>query len=126
MHLDDLPDAIVDISLSRKKASDILSALNRLAPPVLDAQAFGLLCQSLYGQLEREPQALDAITALLWRVHYDGVNGIRPLTFEPSEGLYMFREYQNLIPDGYVQMTMDELCKEVLEFLAGYASAVMI
>lgn len=64
---------------------------------------------------------MGSITALLWRVHYDSVDGIRPLTFETSQGLSMFREYQNLIPDGYVQMTLDELRGEVLEFLCGYA-----
>ncbi|MFC5849492.1 hypothetical protein [Deinococcus petrolearius] len=122
MRLDDLPDELVDISLSRGRADDILSALNRLAQTVLDAAAFGRLCQLLYLWLEREPQELGSITALLWRVHYDSVDGIRPLTFEPSQGLYMFREYQNLIPDGYVQMTLDELREEVLEFLTGYAS----
>lgn len=121
MRLDDLPDELVDISLSREKANDILGALNRLAPPGLDADTFGRLCQLLHGQLERSPQALETITALLWRVHYDSVDGTRPLMFEPSQGLYMFREYQNLIPDGYVHLTLDELRGEVLEFLGGYA-----
>ncbi|KQR36195.1 hypothetical protein [Deinococcus sp. Leaf326] len=121
MRLDDLPDELVDISLSRERANDILGALNRLAPPGLDADTFGRLCQLLHGQLERSPQALEAITALLWRVHYDGVDGARPLTFEPLQGLYMFREYQNLIPDGYVHLTLDELRGDVLEFLGGYA-----
>lgn len=65
---------------------------------------------------------MGSITALLWRVHYDSVDCIRPLAFEPTQGLYMFREYQNLIPDGYVQMTLDELRGELLEFLCGYAS----
>lgn len=55
MRLDDLPDELVDISLSHGRADDILSALNRLAPPVLDAAAFSRLCQLLYGRLEPEP-----------------------------------------------------------------------
>lgn len=121
MRLDNPPDELTEISLSGGNLNDILSALGRLALPTLSEQAFGQLCGLLLARLEADARAISMVNSLLWRIHYDGFHGVRPLELEPSMGLYRFREWENLIPDGYEEMTPDELREKLTEFLRTYA-----
>lgn len=122
LRLDTWPDELTDISLSGGKANEIFSALGRLAWPTLSAEAFGLICRYLLARLDEDDAWLPSITSLLWRIHYDSAFGDKPLEFEPSTELYWFKEWGNLIPDGYEPMTMDELRRQLREFLQSYAA----
>lgn len=92
LRLDNPPDELTEISLSGGDSNEILSALGRLAWPTLSEQAFGQLCRLLLARLEADEGAMSAVNSLLWRVHYGSFNGVRPLEFEPSIGLYWFHE----------------------------------
>ncbi|MFC6591917.1 hypothetical protein ACFP81_07790 [Deinococcus lacus] len=121
LRLDSWSEELTDISLSGGNGGKILSALGRLALPTLSQQAFGHLCGLLLARLEADAGELSAVNSLLWRVHYDGFHGVRPLEFEPTVGLCWFHEWENLIPDCLQDMTPDELRREVTDFLRFYA-----
>lgn len=122
LRLDTWPDELTDISLSGSNANKVLSALRRLALPTLNAETFGLICHYLLACLDEDGAWLPTITSLFWRIHYDSAFGDRPLEFKPSTELYWFKEWENLIPDGYEPMTMDELCQRLRDFLQSYAA----
>lgn len=122
LRLDNPPDELTEISLSGGDSNEILLALGRLAWPTLSEQDFGQLCGLLLARLEADAGAMSAVNSLLWRVHYDSFNGVRPLEFEPSIGLYWFHEWENLIPDGYENI--DDLLERLTTFLKTYVTTL--
>ncbi len=65
MRLDERSDALIEVSLSKARQNEMLTALGELADPNLSQEAFSLLCRLLVAFLRVHPDGLRTVTRLL-------------------------------------------------------------
>lgn len=125
--LDDLPEDLIDVSLSGSNWNELFSALNRLACPLIEMEEFRMLCRILLARLEAEgEEALFAVSGLLAQMEWEN-DEVRPQLGPEIRGseqvgfLGWFAVQAELTDAGIVEGTLEDVQAELLAFLREHA-----
>jgi hypothetical protein len=70
--LDELPEALIEVSCSSKRINEMYTALDQLSEPKISTSALALICQMLKKWLERHPDKCGTVIELLCQSSRDG------------------------------------------------------